>query len=1331
MSVPALRDGASDLRVIACANPFSSDRKDIHLPAGGTILDMVRAGGIAPGMDSHVVVWICDAAMKHDPVFIPRENWSVVRPKPGTVVTVKTVPAGGGGGGGGKNPLRIVLTIAIMIAAIYTGGLAAGALGFQAGTIGYAVTSAAVGFAVSTVGSLIVNAIAPPPKARIGELGGAQAASLSRSSPTLSITGTQNRANRFGVVPRLYGRHRIYPLLAAHPYSETEGDHQYYRMLFDFGYGPLRLSDMRIGTVPLDHYEGVEVEIRQGYSTDAAVSLYSNTIREDQYSLKVTNWGGTQVLETRSDADEFLIDVAFQGLVRFDSGGSRQSRTVKLRVEYRLAGTSDPLTEHGVFEYTEATEQLVRRGIRIVPPSRGRYAVYFTRLSPDNVEWTKGQFDAAAYWNANPDVAADVYYGYGGEGYSPEDPKAGYEGRAWEHWVNHGEKEGRSFTALNGAVPDGGDASVRDDCFIAALRTVTHVQPMAVSGRCLVALRIRATDQLTGVVDQFSAIGEALLPVWDGNQWTEQATRHPAWAYVDVLRGAANKRAVADSRLDLAAFMEWAASDPDRTFDAVIDYPTTVYELLSDIAAAGRARFGMRDGKFSIVRDVPQTVPVQHFTPRNSFGFKGQRTFLKAAHGLKCRFINPDRDWAPDERIVYDDGYTEQTATQFESLEMFGCTDADQVWRDGRYHMACARLRLETYELSCDIDHLVCTAGDLVRVAHDVPRWGTSWARVKKLTAGAGDTVAGVVLDNPVTMEAGKSYAVRFRHASGLDTARTVQTAAGETKALTFTDPVAAEDAPAPGDLAMFGLVGKETVDLIVKSIRHSGDLRATLTLLDAAPAVHMADSGSIPVHDPQVTPDPTTAAPGRVGFLTLSEIVRFPSGMAVSDVVAQWQPHGGDFPGGYEVYVKDQGRWRLKDVTMAQSATVATGRARGETVEVAVLAVGTSGRKLPLSDASTAVLVTKGDTIAPAAPVDLFVEETADRKRRFWWTNAGGEQDAAGVRLRANLGTSRDWPHAIPLHTGLLGAAPFETDALRYGTWTILAKTVDTSGNESTDSAVAVVGLGDALVQNLVQEIDYRALPWTGQIVNGAIDGDGALLAADSGDLQWSVDGTAMWGNAAVAMWGAASGAMFSGDAQPVYSSDVADMWTAVFPEMSYLDSFTPEASGLFYMDAGGQGNLQIYYRRAFPEIMFPEVAGAMWGTVTDAMWQENLSFVPYTTRVQAFPEPYEIKAVVGSGKTQGRIDTLKAVVDAPDEFERFNDLEVPIGGIRLPIARPWVKIKNVSVTLQDDGGSAETVKGMDKNAALGPLIKCFRQSGGSLVEAAGTIDATIQGYL
>jgi len=71
-------------------------------------------------------------------------------------------------------------------------------------------------------------------------------------------------------------------------------------------------------------------------------------------------------------------------------------------------------------------------------------------------------------------------------------------------------------------------------------------------------------------------------------------------------------------------------------------------------------------------------------------------------HAFRIKFKNEDNGYDDDERIVYDDGYTSENATLFESIEFPGITDPDLIWKFGRFHIAQARLRPEVYSLYMD-----------------------------------------------------------------------------------------------------------------------------------------------------------------------------------------------------------------------------------------------------------------------------------------------------------------------------------------------------------------------------------------------------------------------------------------------------------------------------------------------------------------------------------------------------------------------------------------------------------------------------------------------------
>ncbi len=336
-------------------------------------------------------------------------------------------------------------------------------------------------------------------------------------------------------------------------------------------------------------------------------------------------------------------------------------------------------------------------------------------------------------------------------------------------------------------------------------------------------------------------------------------TSNPAAHYRNVVQGPANKQPLADSRLDLAALADWW-SDCDanaRNNNMIVDQQQTVFDTLRVIAAMGRASFGMCDGLYSVVRDLPQAAPIQHFTPRNSWGFKSTRAFPQLPGALKVRFINPAADWQPDEQIVYDDGFTPANTALYEALDLTpGVTDPNQAWRDGRYHLAQARLRPETYELSVNVENLVCQRGDLVFVSHDVPQWGLGAGRIKEVIIDSSGNAAGVIIDESFSFAPGNDYVIRVRRTvdgSSLLIPLLSPPAPGASEsvsssALTFASPLApAAPQPASGDLVMFGLNGSETVQLLVTKIAPGADLSATLDLVDYAPAVYTADAGPAP----------------------------------------------------------------------------------------------------------------------------------------------------------------------------------------------------------------------------------------------------------------------------------------------------------------------------------------------------------------------------------------------------------------------------------------------------------------------------------------------------
>jgi hypothetical protein len=1234
MTARALATAEPPVRVVARASPFRTATAELFVPAGRTVAELVEMALPDPMLRDLAQAWIVDDEWG-DPHPLPRPQWHRTRPKPGMRLFVAPVPQGGGG----NKILRAVLTIAIVIAATIAfgpNGTVAASVGSALG-VSAATASAVLITATTLLGSLLINALLPVGTPRLGELSYGSAA---RTSPTLS--GSSNQARPWRPIPRIYGRHRVVPPKAARDSTESEGETTWLRCLFDFGYGPLELSEMRIGAVPIEQFEGVEIEVRQGFETDPPVTLYTDTIRTDGYSIKVSQAGGPQTVQSRDGAVELGVDLTFQGLVFYDNNGNASTESVGVRIEYRPVGAAD-WTLGTDSTVSAATASSYTASFRFKNLAPARYELRVTRTTFDTETSTRR----------------------------------------------------------------------RSTFFLTQVRSVLPGAPVRAKGRCLVALRIRATDQLNGTIQDFSAVAQALLPVWDGTSWTVQATRNPAWAYLDVLRGRAIRFPVADTRIALADFLAWANrcdtlvdGEPKQRCDLVVDARSTVFDTLRDIAGTGRATPGMRDGRFSIVEDLPTSVPVQHFTPRNSWGFRGTKIFAEPWHGLRVRFVDPDRDWEQGEVIVYADGYTEANATRVDTLDLLGCTSRAQAMREGRYHLAAATLRPETYELTCDVEHLVCTRGDLVRVSHDVPLWGSGWGRVRSRVMD-GPNVAGVLIDEPVPIRADRTYALRWRGADTVGGVASVSADPGEATTFTFASPLPPASAPDAGDLVMVGEAERETAALKVKSIEPGPNLTAKLVLVDAAPEIHDADTGPIPAFDPLITLPytPPRALPGEPVvvevFSGTAALLRAGDGSVLARIGLRLRAAEGDLaPAAFQVRGRIAGTTEF-EAWSGPGPIVFSGPVFDGTVyELQARAVSAAGLAGPWSALVAHTVAGKAE---PPADVAGFVISG----RRLDW-QAVPDLDLAGYRIRWAPGAAVDWQQAQPAHGGLLTSSPFELDALPAGQVTVLIKAIDTSGNESAAAARIVTNLGAAPIAGTeAAAIDFRAGGFAGTKVNATVA---------SGDLLADADATApMWLSDLAAMWGDPAAEMFPGSG-----------WLP----MEYLDDigFTdppPGARVLLRTTIEGAGQ-QISYR--ITPAMWTGDGNAMWTADGNPMFGAGVSaeWLEWPGALVDPPGDLELRVMIAGGAARGAIRRLVAVLDAPRIDEALADIALAAGGTRLPIAQPYRGIGAVTVTLQG-GTTALGVRIIDKDPDLGPLVRAFDTSGTGV---AATVDAVITGY-
>lgn len=835
----SLLEELAQQHVSACPHPFSSQRVDYAVPAGLTLHEIVEAVQPDPALREYGHIFIGD-------VLIPRKNWRIVRPKPGSMVSIRLLPQGGGG-------WRIAAIIGIAVLAI--------AATFLVGPAGFAILPAALaplaGAAVMIGGTLLLNKFLPPPTPAISK-------DYGRSSSTYSIIGSRNRADMWGKLPFLFGYMRTVPPYGALPYRELIGGQIYWRAMFAVGHGPIQFGEIRIGNTNITEYQGVEWEMRRGYwyfqwqgywdastgvfpstttfgdmwtcnvagttggnawvvgqsITYNGIASYTNIVAWDVDQEKPLRLYGADVYEdalaasvvqatpvvrtSQPNSDLLTVDLVFdRGLVHLQNNppGKPSTIGIALRIEQRPVGVGSYAVVLETSIYGSQTDPMFWawrwETSKYGPPDANRqYDVRVTRLSPD--------------FNEQRDFGSFSWYALKSE--------------TW------------------GALP-------------------------LLSGVCYIAMRVKASGQLSGTLDEVNVIAAAQARDYDvgTDSWIWRITSSPAAAFRHVLQHPSRQIPAIDAQIDLNRLKYWDSltRPTGRGFNGVYDQKTSLWQVLTDIARVGRAVPMLRDLIFSVAIDEPKTAPVRLFTPRNSWGYSGEFDHTTIPHAYRISFLDSSNDYVTDETIVYDDGYNASNATRIDRIDWVGITDADQAWKEGRFHIAQLRLRREIHKLSCDFEHLACERGDLVAVQHDAISVGLGSARVKSLTT-VGGNVTVVTIDSAITMTVGTNYGIRARRiVSGAQRTDLYQivTEAGEQTALTLSSPVAIADAPAVGDLVAFGIYDLETLRLIVRDIIPKNDLSAELTLIAEAPGVHQAEFGTIPDWDPRITspfPAPT-----------------------------------------------------------------------------------------------------------------------------------------------------------------------------------------------------------------------------------------------------------------------------------------------------------------------------------------------------------------------------------------------------------------------------------------------------------------------------------------
>lgn len=1101
---------------------------------------------------------------------------------------------------------------------------------------------------------------ADPPLPSIDDYGGAKDAMLSR------LTSVSNRENRDGAVPRVYGKKvRFFPPIAAHPFPSVVATTQTLSGVLECGPGPLKLESVQIDTRPASEFVNkIQFGYQYGKADDTALQFYKTDVENVEVNERLISSPDAKTKRAGQVATRLAINICFpNGLYSRNAQGQIGSASVSFYIFARNLST-------GGYVFNEYP---------VVTAAQTSPVFYYK-------EWA---VEEALY---DVSIQRQVI--------SPEstDPNLVNE----SHWTD--------LVAWADGEP-----------FLEIKNSLGQLVRMA-------RLEFRATSSVDfdGAVGQISVAATSELPEWNGTTWSAPVDcNNPAWIITSMLKEPANYRPCTDDQIDLPSFLafsEWCIAN-NFTYNKVVE-DMTVEEACSEVAAAGRANFIKRNGKYSIVIDRTQDTIAQHFTPRNiiagSFSMDGK--FIDPPDFTEVQWVNPLADWMQDKRDVYDDGKVKGVDLKNDTLTLPGVTDKDVVYKLGRYYLAQNRLRTETYKFSADIEHIRCEYGDRIRLTHDRLGIGLGQGRITALTLNGSNDITGITIDAAQTMITGTSYELTIRTSKGGSLVCPVTTVQGYGKSFTLITPIAhdATDKPQKEDLVSFGELGASTRDLLIISKEPKPDLSAEITCVDYAPEVYLADAGPIPEYKP------LTTRPRRIDVLVpLPQVLNVRSDENVLD-------RQGDGSLKTRILVTigavtqevDRLEWQIKPVESSQwsASSFVSPSANGGAFSVYDVEDGRSydlqvrariGNWFGAWNTSIQNHKVIGKT-TPPPPVPPIVDREPNSTFIKWFYDSqhgvNVPLDFAGFRIKFAWGAYSNWEQGYTL-VDLTSSTRFDFGGLAKGIKTIMIKAVDVAGNEQAEApAMLQLDFGDVEDGNIILSTEHAPLFNIGTRTNCSVSGSN-LVSDDNGTLFWGDDNAPFWG---------ADGDLF---------------WDVQYIPGTYTWRYTPPSTERkpfkIKVPIVASGPYQLEYRTFGNTLFWGPDNENFWGADDDLFWDtEDPPFqpVPDDGIVGDWIE-YEFRLTLLGGASQVVVSSLKHSIDVVDLIEYVDDLAVTSsGGTRAPLTNIYRGIKSVNATLQQSPlyPNARGIQVLDKSSA-GPLIQVIDSAGAG---TTGLVDLIIRGY-
>ena len=399
------------------------------------------------------------------------------------------------------------------------------------------------------------------------------------------------------------------------------------------------------------------------------------------------------------------------------------------------------------------------------------------------------------------------------------------------------------------------------DSYLTAVREIV-CDDFTYPRHVLVGLKAMASEQLSGSLDFSCMCQGSKIMTYSSGVGTFEYSSNPAWVCLDVLTQPvftdtgtiARYDGMDISRIDISSFETWAewcdelvddgkgSTEKRFEFNGTFDSELTLWEAATQVASMSRALLIWNGTTLSAIIDKAVNLSTDVsclFSTANIKPDSFSETFLnldERVGELEISFIDKDSDYEKGSFTVFDADLDKPTNRT--SVTLIGTTNASQAWRIGKYMLAKNRYLIRTIQFEAAIDAISVSVGDVFYFAHDVPQWGLSSGRV------VSSTNSSITIDNTVTIEAGKTYAITVWEGNDTIETKAITNTPGSYTTLNISG-VWTSNPDEYNSRYTFGETDIQYKPFTVLDISRTSDLACTISAIEYQANVYAVDSGT------------------------------------------------------------------------------------------------------------------------------------------------------------------------------------------------------------------------------------------------------------------------------------------------------------------------------------------------------------------------------------------------------------------------------------------------------------------------------------------------------